>query len=226
MKRLAFSILFMLLLSNNSQAQKSYKFYNKQDSIDYHHYSMIMSSGYKITDEDGKLKRELSASSYQDSKNYIDFDSAYSLLKRIPKFEYYTRHQSEDYTKAYQLESTNQYDTITHISFEGRDLNKLPILTILKCKNLKEIELVNTSVEKIPWLLNWRIFGLDSLATIRIYNHAPEKRIKFKRNTKIKELVYRDSPYSPVPKNFHQLKKVKEIDFARNDFPEDVKFKL
>jgi len=96
----------------------------------------------------------------------------------------------------------------------------------LKCKNLQEIELVNTSVKKIPWLLNWSIFGLDSLETIRIYNHAPSKRIKFKKNTTVTELVYRDSPYSPLPKNIHKLKNVKEIDLARNDFREDAKFHL
>lgn len=226
MKNLVFTIILIVLLCHNSQAQKSYKFYNKQDSVDYHHYSMIMSSGYKFIIEDGELKRELVDSSYQDVDNILSYDSAKYLLRKIKYFEYYTRKQNEDYTKATQLDISNQLDTITHISFEGRDLKKLPVFKLLKCKNLEEIELVNTSVKKIPWLLSWRIFGLDSLETIRIYNHSPDKRIKFKRNTNVKELVYRDNPYSPIPKNFHKLKNVKEIDFARNDFREDADFHL
>jgi|GEM_PF-1721505 Leucine-rich repeat (LRR) protein len=226
MKKLALLITFLVVVGHISVAQKSYKFYNKQDSIDYHHYKMIMTNGFKISVEDGVFKRELVDSSYQDPKNFIRYDSAYALQKQIPIFEYYIREQNEDYTKAFQLENTDQLDTVTHVSFEGRDLKRLPILKLLKCKNLKEIELVNTSVKKIPWLLNWSIFGIDSLETIRIYNHAPNKSIKFKKNTNVTELVYRDSPYSPIPKDFHKLKNVKEIDFARNDFREDAKFHL
>jgi Leucine-rich repeat (LRR) protein len=185
-----------------------------------------MSKGYKIMIKDGKIKRELVDSSYQDSDNFIRYDSAYALQKQIPKFEYYLRHQNENYTRLAQLKTTDQHDTITHLSFEGRDLKRLPVFKLLKCKNLKEIELVNTSVKKTPWILNWSIFGLDSLETYRIYNHAPDKQIKFKKNTNVRELVYRDSPYSPLPKNIHKLENVKEIDLARNDFREDAKFQL
>jgi Leucine-rich repeat (LRR) protein len=226
MKKLTLIILISMGLHQLTVAQKTYKFYSKQDSIDYNHYSLIMRNGYKISVEDGVFKRELVDSSYQDPEKFISWDSAYSLSKQIPKFEYYIRSQSESHLVSDQLKNHNQYDTITHISFEGLDIKRLPIFKLLKCKNLKEIELVNTSVKKIPWLLNWKIFGLDSLETIRIYNHAPGERIKFKKNTNIKELVYRDSPYSPIPNNFHKLKNVKEIDFARNDFRPNTKFHL
>ncbi|WKV11663.1 leucine-rich repeat domain-containing protein [Marivirga harenae] len=226
MKRFIIFLIVIVGCYQQLQAQKTYKFYNEQDSIDYHHYQMIMSNGFKISVEDGVFKRELVDSSYQDPQNFIGYDSAFSLLREIPKFDYYLRSQSETHLRANQLKNHNKYDTITHISFEGEDIKRLPLFKLLKCKNLKEIELVNTSVKKIPWLLNWSIFGLDSLETIRIYNHAPGQRIKFTRNINIKELVYRDSPYSPVPKNFHKLKNVKEIDFARNDFREDSKFHL
>ena len=202
------------------------KFYNKQDSIDYHHYSMILSGGYKVTVENGVFKRTLVDSSYQNNDNYISFDSAYKLMKQIKKFDYEIRKQNEQYTKGRDLDITNNYDTITHISFEGRDLTRLPVFKLLKCKNLQEIELVNTSVKRIPWLLNWSVFGLDSLITLRIYNHAPNKSIKFKKNTNVEELVYRDSPYSPLPTNLHKLKNVKEIDLARNDFRKDAIFHL
>jgi Leucine-rich repeat (LRR) protein len=185
-----------------------------------------MRNGYKISVENGVIKRELIDSSYQDSENFIDYHSAYALQRKIEKFDYYIRKQSENHTKAIDLKNHPRYDTITHISFEGRDLKRLPLFALLKCKNLKEIELVNTSIKKIPWLLNWSIFGLDSLETIRIYNHAPDKQIKFKKNTNVTELVYRDSPYSPIPKDYHKLKNVEEIDFARNDFRGNNKFHL
>lgn len=226
MKKLTILTISLIVLSQISYSQKSYKFYNKQDSIDFNHYRMIMTKGYQYTVRNGLLFRELVDSSYQEKENFIDYDSAYTLQKQIPKFEYYIREQSEDYTTGKQLNNTDKYDTITHISFEGRDLKRLPIFKILRCKNLNEIELVNTSVKKIPWLLNWSLFKLDSLETFRIYNHAPNKQLKFSKNTKVSELVYRDSPYSPIPKKFHKLENVKEIDFARNDFRKDAKFHL
>ena len=149
MKNLIFTIIYVLIFCHISLAQK---FYNKQDSIDYHHYSMIMSGGYKVTVEDGVLKRTLVDSSYQNSDNYISFDSAYKLMKQIKKFDYEIRKQNDEYTKGNDLDITKEFDNITHISFEGRNLKKLPISKLLKCKNLQEIELVNTSVKKIPWL--------------------------------------------------------------------------
>lgn len=223
MKKLAFLIINSLVICHISMSQK---FYNKQDSVDYHHYSMIMSGGYKATVENGVLKRKIVDSSYLNTDKFISFDSAYKLMKQIQKFDYEIREQNEAYTQGDDLDITNHFDTITHISFEGRDLKRLPVFKLLKCKNLQEIELVNTSVKKIPWLLNWSIFGLDSLKTLRIYNHAPNKRIKFKKNNNVEELVYRDSPYSPLPKGFHKLKNAKEIDLARNDFREDAEFHL
>jgi len=226
MKYFAILTTLFLCISHISNAQRGIKFYSKQDSLDYNHYDMIMSKGYKIMIEDGKIKRKLVDSSYQETKNFIDYDSAYALQKEIPHFDYYIRHPNENHANIHELNHSNQPDTITNISFEGRNLRRLPLFKLLRCKNLKEIELINTSVRKIPWLLNWSIFGLDSLETIRIYNHAPGKRIKFKKNSSIKELVYRDNPYSPVPKNFHKLQNVKEIDFARNDFQKDAKFNL
>jgi len=226
MKKITLAFLLITVSYHLTLAQSTYKFYNKQDSIDYYHYDMIMRNGFKISIEDGQLKRELVDSSYQDPKNYIPFDSARALQKKIPKFAYYIRKQSKTHTKADDLKKHERLDTITHLSFYGKDIQRLPLFKLLACKKLKEIELVNTSVKKIPWLLNWKIFGLDKLETIRIYNHAPGKRIKFKKNTNVTELVYRDNPYSPLPQNFHKLKNVEEIDFARNDFKSNAKFHL
>jgi Leucine-rich repeat (LRR) protein len=74
--------------------------------------------------------------------------------------------------------------------------------------------------------LNWKILGLDSLKTIRIYNHARGKTIKLKKNNSIEELVFRDNPYSPIPKNMYKLSSLKEVDFVRNDFPAKSQFHL
>lgn len=148
MKNTVFLLVFFMVVCQISKAQKSFKFYKKQDSIDYNHYRMIMTKGYQYTVIDGILRKELVDTTYQDSENFIGYDSASKLLREIPKFEYYIRKQNEQYTKGDQLKKTNRYDTITHLSFEGRDLKKLPVLKLLQCKNLKEIELVNTSVKK------------------------------------------------------------------------------
>lgn len=132
MKNSLLIIAIIAFFYHATSAQRVNKFYNKQDSVDYNHYNMIMSKGYKIMIKDGKIKRELVDSSYQDSDNFIRYDSAYALQKQIPKFEYYLRHQNENYTRLAQLKTTDQHDTITHLSFEGRDLKKTTSFQVIK----------------------------------------------------------------------------------------------
>ncbi len=114
--------------------------------------------------------------------------------------------------------NSERKDTITHLSFSEEEANKLPIFQILKCKNLKEIELIGSSFQKLPWLLNWEIFGLDSLKKVSIYNYYHKKPFRFAKNRNITQLVYRDSPYAPLPENYQKMKNLEQIDFVRNDF--------
>ncbi|MBK6263986.1 hypothetical protein JKA74_02970 [Marivirga sp. S37H4] len=214
-----FIVIFLLstILPLLSSAQRgNYKFYSEEDSIKHRHYDLILKRGHGITVENGKAKLVIIDSSYMEST--ISRDSALKMIRQIPKFTLYTHEPSEGYSTLEELQSSKQKDTITHLSISGKAINKLPIWQILKCKNLKEIELTGTSIKKIPWLLNWNLFGLDSLQTLKIYNHETMKPLKFTKNTHIENLVYRDNPFSPLPENFQLLKNVKEIDFVRNDF--------
>jgi Leucine-rich repeat (LRR) protein len=219
------SLAFVYLLFI-SMAYGQIKFYDKQDSIEYHHYALILTKGYKISVENGKIKRELVDSSYLDSENFLSFDSAIKLSRAIPKFSYQTHESDKAFTSFKELLSSNKPDTITKLSLEGNDFERLPIFKVLKCRNLTELELVGTSIKKIPRILNWKVFGMDSLRTLSIYNHARGKTIRFKKNDAIEKLVFRDSPYSPVPKNGHKLTNLKEIDFVRNDFSVESKYQL
>ncbi|GAA5022855.1 hypothetical protein GCM10011506_00050 [Marivirga lumbricoides] len=183
---------------------------------------MVLTNGNSIEMQNGKAVIVLTDSSYIDTK--ISRDSAISELRRIPKFSFSTHSPTKSFTKHDGLRNSTRKDTITHLTFA--DLKKLPLFQILKCKNLKEIELIGSSTKKLPWLLNWKLFGLDSLRKITIYNYACKKPFRFSKNRNIKELVYRDSPYASAPKSFHKLKNLKKIDFVRNDFRPTEKFNL
>ncbi|WNB16813.1 leucine-rich repeat domain-containing protein [Marivirga arenosa] len=210
-----------LILTFNTLSQ--HKFYSKQDSLDYRHYSLILSKGYSFSVENGAVKRVLVDSSYLESDKYIPYDSALKIIRSIPKFSYSTHSPNKEFTSLKELNETNQYDSITQLSISGKSNTKLPLLRIIKCKNLKEIELVGTNIRKIPWMLNWKVFGLDSLKTIRVYNHAPGVKLKFAKNDNIEKFVFRDSPYSPAP-HFYKLKNLIEVDLVQNDFAPDTKF--
>lgn len=219
-----FLLLIIFLLPLQIFAQRFYKFYSAKDSIRYHHFTMVLSKGKSIAMENGKAVFVVTDSSYL--KTEIPRDSAISELKKIRKFQYLPHTADEESTNYTQLINSNRKDTITHLSFSEDEFKSFPIFQILKCKNLQEIELIGSSVKKLPWLLNWKFFGLDSLKKISIYNYANKKPFRFSKNKNISQLVYRDSPYAPAPKNYQKLKNLEVLDFVRNDFQSTEKFGL
>lgn len=201
-----------------------YKFYSKEDSINHRHYDLILREGREVSIVNGKPKFNIIDSSY--INHPVSKDSALKMIRQIPKFAFNTHEPTLGYCTLNQLKSSSRKDTITNISLAGKSIKKLPLKKIIKCKNLKEIEIIGTSIKKIPWLLNWRIFKLDSLKTLKIYNYDQPKPLKFSKNTHLTELVYNDSPFSPLPRKFQKLKNLKTIEFVRNDLRDSPNLKL
>ncbi|MFT4740904.1 MAG: Leucine-rich repeat (LRR) protein [Marivirga sp.] len=218
-------IVIIALSSCNLFAQKKgIKFYKQEDSIKYQQISMMMSQGRSISVINGKAIFKIVDSSYMNTA--FNYDSLYQLLKEVPIYGYLSMTPNPDFCTLSELKQSTRKDTITHLSLSGKALKRLPIINILKCKTLKEIEITGASIRKIPWVLNWRLFGLDSLHRLNIYNYEGGKPFKFSKNTQLKRLVYRENPRAPFPLGIRKLKNIEELNLVRNDFKKEVTFNL
>lgn len=81
---------------------------------------------------------------------------------------------------------------------------------ILKCHQVVALELVNTSVRKVPSWLN----KLDSLKSIRVVNNQSRRPLKIGRNKQIQTLVIRGDRPDALPKRYAQLKNLKTLDLC------------
>ncbi|GAB3339406.1 hypothetical protein GCM10027429_25710 [Marivirga atlantica] len=224
MKKLSHLLLFIIISTQLTAQSRGVKFYNPQDSIRYDELTLMLFNGYKVVSTKDGLKMQVVDSSLL--KHNYSRDSLNKLRNNIPTYSFLTYNSNPSYTTLTQLHASDKKDTIQYLSFEGPSIDKLPIREILKCKKLKGLELVNTTVKKIPWLLNWSLFGLDSLQTIHIYNHQSKKALKFTKNDQVTKLVYRENPYAKAPKGLWKLKNLRELDLVRNDLRDAAVLKL
>ncbi len=203
-------LVLVLISSISLHAQKrANKFYSQKDSVTYSKYQAMMNRGIHV-EKEGK--------SYvfdSDSTKYL-YKDIREKMQEIETYYYLSYEPNPQYTDIEIVKTSQRKDTIEFISISGTGYHAIPLF-ILKCKNLKAIELINTKIDKIPWLLNWSIFKLDSLQTIKVYNHLSNNPLKFKKNTNLEKLIYRESPYAAAPKKLHRLKNLKDLDLVRND---------
>jgi len=218
-------IFWPLITSINVQAQsRGIKFYSDADSVRYEELQLMINGGREMVIENGKFVIKITDSTLLERD--FNRDSLFKLVKEIRTYRYLTYDPNEDYANQEEFQGSNRKDTIQYISFSGQDLKKLPLFDLLKCKNLRTVELVNTSVEKIPWLLNWSIFKLDSLKTIKVFNHQSANPLKFTKNTHFTKIDYSESPYAPLPKGISKVKKLEKLDLVRNDLHDVSTLKL
>jgi len=218
------AFVFSLLTITAFGQKRNVKFYNPRDSIRYDELTNMMLKGRAMGIKDGKLVVEIKDSSYLHTNYY--FDSLRRLINEIPLYRFLTYSPDKSYCDLQTFMKSERKDTIRYLSISGKHISKLPIKEMLKCKALQQIELIGTSVKKIPWLLNWKMFGLDSLKVLKAYNHQADNGLRFKKNSHIKTLIYRENPFSPPPKKMWRLKNLVELDLYRNDFRNTDKFSL
>lgn len=216
MKTAFLSLLLLLLNLSLLGQQTAYKFYNEADSLKFHKLQELMRHGiYK----DGQVVFG------KDTTEQISFDTLQHQLRSITRYKYLKYNRNQSYASLEEVRQSERKDTIKYVSIETYEGHKFPKV-LLKCKQLKELELIGTHISKIPWRLNWSFYGLDSLKTLRVYNHRSSKPLKFKKNTHITKLLYRENPYAPFPTNLHKVQSVEDLDLVRNDFDDLKKLRL
>lgn len=115
-------------------------------------------------------------------------------------------------------------DEITKVSFADHRSKKL-YREIYTCKSLETLELVNTTIRKIPHKLE----RLSSLKSIYVYNNAPPARLKLGKNKNIKTFVLRGVEAKKLPRSYSNFTAIEELDLNGNigltTFPEIFKNK-
>jgi Leucine-rich repeat (LRR) protein len=122
---------------------------------------------------------------YYPTKGFLSFDSLFKIKDR---------------------------STITKLSISSVNTKEIPS-EIFTCSNLEELELVNTSISKIPR----RLKRLDQLTTLSIYHNHSAKAIKLKRNKNIKTLVIRSHNPNQLPKSYSSFKRLIKLNLADNN---------
>lgn len=113
---------------------------------------------------------------------------------------------------SYETLKTGAVDplSVTHLSIAHYKGEALPE-EVLQCKNVIEIELVNTAVGKIQKQLN----KLKKLQGIYIYNNGAASRLKLERNRRVNFLRIAGDP-DKLPDDFSKFKRLDSLDLKRN----------
>jgi Leucine-rich repeat (LRR) protein len=180
---------------SNKVEKKIPVFQFKEDSIQY-----------------ADVEQALALRNYQ---SFTKFDSLWhlrtTLLKERPILRYkYEFTPTEKYFVADSLSFAKDFNSIQNLSINNT--STVP-KHITKCKNLKTIELINTSIQKLPRRLN----KLKKLEKIEIYNNEPTQALKLRRNKRIKILVFRKCPQRSLPGSYKKYTALEVLDLSDNE---------
>jgi Leucine-rich repeat (LRR) protein len=101
--------------------------------------------------------------------------------------------------------------SVKKLSIENFAGKKIPA-EVFACKNLEELELVNTNIRKIPKKLN----GLSKLYALEIYNNQSPKKLRLSKNSHITFLKIRNNKPGRTPSNFRKFPALDSLDLCRN----------
>lgn len=100
-------------------------------------------------------------------------------------------------------------EEVMALSLRGMEFRRIPE-SIRQCRHLKELELWDTQIRKLPRYLN----HLTSLKTIYIYN--TRRPLKLSRNDNIVKLVIRGSYQSHTPHTYRKFRNLETLDLSEN----------
>ena len=179
-------------------------FVNKRDSAEY---SLVWDAILEI------MKSPQRDDGYRDSK--VKLDSLYQLQARFKDkiIGYKIIYQADKKFTRYEDLATGliRPELVTRLSFADNRLKSLPRKVFL-CKNLTELELVNTSIKKLASKLN----TLEKLQSIYVYNNSISGKLRLGKNTKVKALVIRGVKSDNLPRTYKNFKMLDTLDLSRN----------
>lgn len=126
-----------------------------------------------------------------------------SLQKKVVSQRFYYL-PSEEFTPWEKVVEQNLFDEVRLISFYTSTYTQLPEL-LSTCKNVEAIELVNTSIKKIPK----KIAQLSKLKTILVYDSRTN--FKIAKNSVLQTIVVRGGKQQ---RHFARVKNLEKLDLS------------
>ncbi|HMV08935.1 MAG TPA: leucine-rich repeat domain-containing protein [Cyclobacteriaceae bacterium] len=103
-------------------------------------------------------------------------------------------------------------DSVTQLSISGLRSGRVPA-EVLKCKNLEELELVNTRIDELQSELS----SLAKLATICLYNNVPSKRLILGTNNTVNYLRIAGNNPEKLPTSYKSFSGLDSLNLNRSN---------
>lgn len=100
---------------------------------------------------------------------------------------------------------------ITKLSLAGKQHKKIPS-SVYACHNVQELELVNTSLKRLPKKLN----RLTRLETVYLYNNKTKGKLALGKNKTVRQLMLRGIEAKAMPRSYKNFVGLVELDLSAN----------
>lgn len=201
MNRILFVISFTAVFSG-VLAQDFPVFKDRKDSLQYAQVSSMINVLLETRNKSGEL-------------NKSRFDSLVQIKSQLMRtaIEWRIQYKANKHFIGFadlKAERVNP-DTITRLSISDLKSNKVPE-EVLACKNLEELELVNTRIDILQEELN----TLNKLTSVYLFNNVPSKRLVLGANTHVNYL--RIAGYNPekLPKTYKNFASLDSLNINRS----------
>jgi Leucine-rich repeat (LRR) protein len=202
MKTLA--LIFSLVMT--VQVGFSQKVITPQKPIKYPYFeSKEDSAAYVLINKN--FREAFARKDFSDQKSIDSLSNVYSTLqKKVVSYRTYYQ-PSEEFTPWEKVTEQNLFDEVRLISFYSGTYTQIPEL-LNTCKNVEAIELVNTSIKKIPK----KLAQLTKLKTILIYDSHTD--FKITKNSALQTVIVRGGKQQ---RNFAKLKNLEKLDLSSSN---------
>jgi Leucine-rich repeat (LRR) protein len=185
------------ILARSSQSIDQLIFATKADSVLFEKVNKQMYQLMRVGDENKVLDSLM---------------ELYRLLRErsIGTRKLYRPHP--DFFPADSLAFEKDKSQIVSLSISNRKDKSLP-KELFECSALEELELVNTSIRKLPRKLK----KLKKLKAIYIYNNRPSQALALRKNTSVETLVIRGENPSKLPSRYAAFRSLRYLDLSYNN---------
>jgi Leucine-rich repeat (LRR) protein len=195
-------VIGFVAFSIQASAQQFLVFKNRKDSIQYEKASNLL-----------WVRQPNSTISITNSN--VNIDSLNSVLERLRKKalgsgQYYN--PKRNFISYTDLKAGKVHpDTIRQLSISDLKSTEVPN-EVLACKNLEELELVNTKIDRLQAELN----SLQKLTSVYLFNNNPSKRLVLEQNTHINYLRIAGHNPKKLPKTYKNFTSLDSLNVNRS----------
>lgn len=206
MIRIFFSLCFIVvstLIFAQGTQQPFFKV--KADSIQYAHIQAYMqelrAKWFELKPDDKEKFQQVSDSLYNAEREV--------LKKAVGRWVYKPR---KSFTSFADLKSGKvNPDSVTQLSIYDLRSTQVPA-EVLSCKNLEELELVNTRIDILQAELN----SLTKLTSVFLYNNVPSKRLVLEPNNYVNYLRIAGHNPEKLPKSYKNFTSLDSLNINRS----------